>query len=350
MMWRAKRPYWIGVAVLMIAVLGWSLYAYFSSKSAFESPLLESEREKNQAAIAEAQNNQRVWSGLGNTYAKDKETVDSFLRLAEDRSIWPAITLDLLGTLPQSRGGRQGGTPGQRPIVITSIASEYSSRLTAAVAAAPTPTPGMMGGGGAGGGWGLNDDPMGGGMGGGNFGGPGPMPQNVPPMPGAPNPGGPPPGESDRGFNVTITGYVVPPTQGSDPPGYTVVHGYETALAERAPEKTGDKPYFIKGSGYTGEEIRTPPPGAQPGSSLVIWGNAKGPFWDVFATDVAGIKIEERVGPNGVIETPAINTLGSVDMFAPPTPTGPKMLYGSFVFTLKLKVYIKDHKPVAAVP
>jgi type IV pilus assembly protein PilM len=340
MMWRSKRPWFIGVAALMVGVLGYGVFAYMSSDKAFAGTQ-GTPKDKNQAAISDAQNMQRKWQGLGNTFAKDKDAVDAFLKLAEDRAIWPSLNLDLLGALPQNKRRGQDAAAVQRAIVITAINSDYSSHLQGTQGTAPSaPTGGMGGMGGM--------DEFGVGPGGfqGGMGGPGGMAVAPAAPAGVQAAGGPAPGQPDRGFNIVITGYVEPPSQPSEGPGYNVVNTYQTQLLERAPspaEKPTEKPYYFVKVGYTGEVIPAPPPGVQNApTGTVIWGAGKGPFWDVFASEVSGVKPEERMGQNGAIETIPVTNIGPVDLYAPATPTGPKMLYGAFNFTLKIKVYMKD--------
>jgi hypothetical protein len=328
MMWRSKRPWFIGVAVLMLAVLGYGVFAYVSSDKAFAATQ-GTPKEDNQRKISEAQNLQHKWQGLGNTFAKDKDVVDSFLKLAEDRTIWPALNLDLLDGLPQNRKRGQDVATAQRAIVITAISSDYSSHLQGTSGASPA-SPAPMGGG---------PDEFG------NY-VPTATPAPAPTTPAAGAAGGPSPGQPDRGFNIVITGYVEPSANPNDVPGFTMVRNYQDRLLDIAPapdKKPSDKAYYFVPVGYTGEPITAPQAGPSgTAGGTVIWGQAHGPFWDVFVSDVSGVKPEEHVGQGGAIETTPVGNVGAVDLYAPLSPTGPKMLYGGFNFTLKIKVYMKD--------
>ena len=88
------------------------------------------------------------------------------------------------------------------------------------------------------------------------------------------------------------------------------------------------------------------------------WGNAKGPYWDVFVPDLVGLK--PVAAPAGAIglggmggmggTAPTIPELPPVDLVATragPVPT-PKNIAGAWSFVVKVRVHIRNEvKPVA---
>jgi hypothetical protein len=244
----------------------------------------------------------------------------------------PSIHLEIVDALPQAQKDQKG----LRPIVITQLTSEYTNKLTATVVAAPSPTPAGGGMGGPGGGpedfsnWDS-------GMGGGQQGLPGNPAGTVTPGVAAPT------GESDRGYLITITGYVTPPAGANATPGYTVVNNYMQGLLGRA-KKEGTKPYYFKaGENESGFPVVQSVQGGAAGTS--VWGGTKGtPFWDVFAPEITGIKMEEKPGAvGGTMDVVPLQQLPQVDLFSPRNASGEvPSLVGAYIFTRQIKVYIKD--------
>jgi type IV pilus assembly protein PilM len=326
MMWQNKQPWFIGAAAILVLAIGGAFIQFYAENKSFANTQLD-EKDKNNNAMADAINAKKAWPNV-DQFTADKAQIDQILGLEQARTIWPALTLDILGALPQAKNPDAVKTPGSRVVVITSINSLYSGALSSIstngvpINAPNAPTPDMS----------QSPQQM--------------MDQgNGPPVAPAAAPGAPNPnqvGPSDHGFVVTITGYS-PPIQGAKT--FEVPRAYMTELMNAAPLTNTAKPYYFSDRNLNGNPIPDP----VPGSTTTItgpWGSTQGTFGPIFGPEIASVKITTQPAlPGGVPDASAQqfasgNYGGPVDPFFR-GPNGPTYMYGYFQFTIQFKVHIR---------
>ncbi len=279
MMWHNKQKWFIGAAAILLLSIGAVGFQYWSAKTAFAST--QEEAAKNTSAMGDALNAKKKWPSAGmSQFDTDKGQIDQLMGLAQARTIWPALTLDILGALPQAKNPAAVKTPGSRLVVLTRITSDYngvlSSVSTTGAVFVPVTTPDQPPTDGA-----VDPNTV----------------DNPAPTVAAANPNGPKPGQvgpSDHGFVVTIIGYS-PPVPGTKT--YEIPREYLTALMNRAgfdaahPLNPTNKPYYFSDPGFGGQVVPAPIPGAAaPSTSSGPWGATQGPFAPIFAPEIAAFK------------------------------------------------------------
>jgi type IV pilus assembly protein PilM len=325
MMWQNKQPWFIGAAAILLLAVGGTFVQYFSAKNTFAATQGE-ERSKNDNAMGDAVRLKASWPNVSQ-FDIDKASIDQILGLAQARTVWPELTLDILDALPQAQNPAAVKAPGSRVVVITSINSTYYGQLssvsTTGAVIVNTPTPGAP----------QQDN--------------GDNGDNGAPAPSA-APAGPNPnqvGPSDHGFLVTISGYS-PPVPGTKT--YEVPREYLTALMNRAPlTTTATKPYYFSDPGFGGQVVPDPVPGATSSTTNGPWGGTQGPFASIFGPEIAAVKPTTQPAlPGGAPDTMAQqiasgNYGGPVDPFFRDPNKGTVFMYGYFQFTIQLKVHIR---------
>jgi type IV pilus assembly protein PilM len=276
MMWRRKTPWFVGAAVLVGVGAAAMFGQYWMSSSAYAAA--EPKRAQNDSRLHAAQAELGNFTSLPDTFEQDKAKVDSQLKLAENRAVWPMLQLDILGALPQNKAGYN---PARDPrIVIMDVRSDYKGKLsdwstdkgaitsigitTVTPTDAPIEDPGMQ--------------PT-----------PAPAPQD---QPGAAQQASKVIGDSDRGFIVSLTGY----TNSGD---WKTVETYRDKLMALSPVTPANpqRPYYFSSPGYLGRNYGTvtgtsgfgaigTPATVERGP----WGGNKGPYWEMFVQEITGIK------------------------------------------------------------
>ncbi len=335
MMWKKKQPWFIGAAaVLALGSVAMGV-EYWANNSSFENGHV-ADRQANLERFGKANDLQNKWNQIANTYTDAQKALNGQFQLVTPRKIWPTLWSDLMTSLPQANRGPT--------VVITDINAEYISRLTdrslddtAAGGATPTPPPGA-----------------------------------APAGPVDPNQKAPGQiGESNHGFVITITGYA-PPTQRPD--GNVVL--FRDNIMSRAPLDNTNRPYYFEpgeqnfkysgrtigaasgGMGFSGGGFGagSTPGTAQPGDRP--WGNNKGPYWELFVTDITGQKAPATApgtggtgiqpgmipGSPGVPDVPVVGDVPALDLVATrnTNPPVPHPIAGMYTFTLKFKVHVKN--------
>jgi type IV pilus assembly protein PilM len=332
MMWQNKQPWFIGAAAILLLAVGGTFVQYFAAKSTFAATQGD-DRTKNDNAMGDALRAKSAWPNVAQ-FDTDKAQIDQILGLAQARTVWPQLTLDILDALPQAKNPDAVKTPGSRIVVITNITSQYYGALSSVstlgsvlINTPNAPTPDQAPGG--------NPDDPNQGMG---------MP---PPQPTAavnPNQVGP----SDHGFLITINGYS-PPVPGTKT--FEVPREFLTVLMQRYgfdkdhPANPVNKPYYFSDPGFGGQVIPEPVPGATT-TSNGFWGAAQGPYAAIFGPGIASIQPATQpamIGgvPENIPQATPGNYGGPVDPFFRDPQHGPHYMYGYFQFSIQMKVHIR---------
>jgi type IV pilus assembly protein PilM len=324
MMWQNKQPWFIGAAAILVLAIGGAFVQFYAENKAFANTQGE-ERAHNDNAMGDALRAKQGWPNV-DQFNTDKAQIDQILGLAQARTVWPALTMDILEALPQAKNPEAVKTPGSRLVVITGINSTYYGALSS------VSTTGAV----------IINNPT----------GPAPDAQQVDangdPVQSAvsavpavnPNQVGP----SDHGFLVQITGYS-PPVQGGAKT-YEIPRAYLTQLMKAAPLSSTTKPYYFSDPGFGGSLVPDPVPGATTPPTGGPWNLTQGPFAPIFGPDVAGVRPTTQPSLPGVTDTAAQqmttgNYGGPVDPFFRDSTKGPQYMYGYFQFTIQLKVHIR---------
>ncbi len=338
MMWRKKQPWFVGAAALVaLGAVGMGAQ-WWLARTAYAGQ--DSQLNANNEEIQRVKLLSDQWKKIPDTFSAAQAQIDQAMNLAESRALWPSLLLDVYAALPQY-------IPGQPPIIITGIISEYHGKLsdfTSTLASSGTTAA--------------------------------PVSTTVGQ---AQTPGGAAPaavgvvGDSDHGFIIIVTGYA--------PSGQReTIKAYRDALLQLAPvpipPKDKDappppkgKPYYFSSAEYTGSPIPTGRGAAAPGGVCGFaaggmgagtpsgpvkapWGGgAHGPFWDIFVSDITGFKPQPAaqpggaMGPGGGMDASGnggvVDFQYAPDLAAPKTPTGPRPIGGAYQFTLLFKVHVK---------
>lgn len=289
MLWREKRPWFAAAAAAIVVAVGISGYKAYSEAAAFhaESGDGAPKRNAHQAASAKFSGWRTEYSKGSDTFAGDLARVQSFANLTSARAVWPSVLADVYKTLPQASAANALTSTTSYPanpqvMVITAVESSYRAGLS-----------------------GIKVEPVPAGGGGGDF---------------APDEGMAPPvntnvqaagggalvGPSDRGFIVTIRGYV--PNK-DEPTARSIIRDFLKRMKDNSPPPANaeapGKPYYynVEPTDYTGSPIIVniaPGTGTPSVSGRTPWGgNQAGPFWQYFVPDILGTRPVEVMPMTG---------------------------------------------------
>lgn len=298
MMWRQKQPWFIGAAALVALGAVGMMGQWWMASSAYGAQ--ESQRQENDGRLASAKAELDRFTGLPDTFEQDKAKLDSQVKLAENRSVIPMLMMDILQSLPQAAGR------GPAKITILNVTSDYKGALSewstdrGSMSNVGTYTPaegagdagGMTGENGMPAGWvdpraaaGLAQQPV----------------QEVVVQEGdvtgaAKSKDNKKIGDSDHGFIIAITGY----TNSGD---WGTVEAFQKALVAKSPVEppNPNKPYYFSSIDYTGKNFGAPVPGSPLGQQQQErgpWGLVRGPYWEMFAQEITGIKPAQPASGN----------------------------------------------------
>ena len=314
MLWKEKRPWFIGAAAAIVVGVAAVGMRYYFDSSAWAVSQGQTAAENTRKIGAQTKLNDDFRRGA-KSYDNDKAQVESFVKLADHRAVWPTLLADVYSALPQAKDPAKS-------IVLTSVASEYHGHLNAVDLA--TVAAGASGG----------DAPGGSG--------------NTATATPAGTPAGKAPA-SDRGFVLVITGYSTHPTLGDQ-----MIKDFSKAIKDAAPE-TGPKPYYLTagGSTYLKSTFRSSVTSGT--SDHSPWGSgSRGSFWNYYVpammgqnstTTAGGLGGALIVAPTTTAEIPVdayqLPPMSSVSATAPANPAGPPSMNGASMFTLKIKVFVR---------
>jgi type IV pilus assembly protein PilM len=348
MMWKKKQPWFIGAAaVLALGSVAMGMQ-YWVNKSNFDHAM-QTKGSQNTQDFTNLNGIRQSWDGIANSYEEAKKSLGGQFKLLTPRPILPTLWTDIMGALPQAQQNR-GAT-----VVITDVQMEYSARLSER-SLAETGQGGAM----------VPQPPA--------------IPTGVTSPTGIDETAATQPvagqvGDSNRGYIVTILGYAPPGAQRAD---YNA-REFQRFLDARAPEKNTNRPYYFEGFTPSGRQIQstgavggatggfgggfggasasgTAQPGDRP------WGNNKGPYWELFITDITGEKppatapgMPGAVGPGmgmgmgvpGVPDVPVVGEIRALDLVATRSvnPPQPRLMAGLYTFKLVFKVHVKNDIP-----
>jgi type IV pilus assembly protein PilM len=354
MMWKKKQPWFIGATALLavgaLAMAGQWWTANSSYKNATANKALY---DQNVVKANDFNQLVREWDQVSGNYGQAQKQVEDQFALLQARRVWPGITADIFSALEKISPNAEAQKPQGPLMVITSMTSEYSSALGAALPVQSNPDSGGAGGGAGG----------------------------LPPGMGAPATPTPPatqPTDTDHGFLISISGY-------TRTGNYKIITDWHGLILAKA-QPTDKKDYFYKAmpnQKYTleGHQIQTriaaPGLGGGMGGGAVPvagagatsaqageqpWVSAKpanGPYWEEFFEDVTGIipapkgqgPVPGAAAQEGPVEYVITQPLDLVATRAQKTAAGkPVPVYmapnstqmpNRFVFTLRFKVFIK---------
>ena len=109
MMWKNKQPWFIGAAAILVLAIGGAFVQYYAENKSFANTQLD-EKDKNNNAMVDAINAKKAWPG-GDQFTADKAQIDQILGLEQARTIWPALTLDLLTRAAPGQKSRRRQNP-----------------------------------------------------------------------------------------------------------------------------------------------------------------------------------------------------------------------------------------------
>ena len=333
MMWKKKQSWFVAAsAVLALGGLG-MVGQYWKASSDFKASQNGDLFRQNTSGMVEDSELVKRWNAVTDNFDKAKQDVDAQFNLLSARKVWPGIMADILTALPPLPAG-------QSPLVVlTDIASEYRTQLGGVkivIGAA-----GAARGGGA-------VEPGAGAVG-------AAVPTTGPATAPAPN------APSDHGFVVTISGYTRTGLRQQ-------IADFKTRLMSKAPQDGAGRDYYfdavtaqygghvvtLRSAGFGAGGFGGPVPvgagggvtGLQAGDQP--WG-VKGsnvPFWDVFFTEITGIKpaaptpgLGGTVGPEGPNVIPQPIDMVATRWSSPPVP---QWMDGRFTFTVQFKVFVKN--------
>jgi type IV pilus assembly protein PilM len=350
MMWKKKQPWFIGSAAVLalgaVAMGG----QYWINQSNFENGHSE-QKADNRTRFDNANRLKGEWNAVASNYDAARKALDDQFKLITPRKVWPMIRTDILASLPQAQNPR-GAT-----VVITDLNAEYNAHLTelgALTSATPagggaaTPAPALQ-----------------------------PGAATVLDETAATQPVTGQIGDSNHGFVITIMGYAPPTRERND---YNVL-AFQNLLAQRAPSTNTAKPYYFEKETmtYQGHPVLAPATaggafgafGGGGGGSTTAqtgdrpWGNNKGPYWELFITDLTGVKAPTTAPggmlPGGMMAPPGgmpsglpgaqdVAVVGDIlplDLVATrmSSPPQPRPMTGMFTFTMKFKVHVRTQIP-----
>jgi len=325
MMWKKKQAWFIGAAAAIAIGASLNAATVYMAGSGFDAAEKGDAKQQNDTAQTLFDQDLKSWNSISNTYDAAQKEIDGQFQLLGERKVWPMVVSDLFQALPQSR-------PGNAPIVLIGMDSEYSTSLSAASVTAPPAGSAAPG---------------------------------TPAAPAAAPAAGAPPGTSDHGFVVTVWGYV--PQKGADQ--YKVVDAYIQNIVSRAKLETTakDKPYYYVDSTteyhYAGRAIGGGGGGmfggggfaggggggggSSTGASGAIdkpWGNTQGHFKDIFWPEILNNRPQtDPSSPSPGGASPGSDA-GAIDLYSTRMKEPPEVqsMDGSYTFILRYKVHVKD--------
>ena len=273
MLWARKRLWFAGAAAALVVAAGVAGFHAWNESSTFAAsqteilptvgkPLAKVNDEERGKYIKM----QGEFNGTSSTFDTSKAAVEATVKLAEHRSLWPAIIHDILAALPQAGPpaaalSAEGYPADLKFIVLREILPEYAPHgLNSPI---------------SGGEYKFDEDAPAAAGGPAKLGGPGMAAPMAPVAPGAE--------ASDRGFLITLRGY----TPITEPRGaYGLFDEYQKRLKARAP-KSGPKAYEFSASTFKPErvpDVRAAAGGHGFGASAVggLWGGQPGRVLGLF--------------------------------------------------------------------
>ena len=310
MLWRKKQLWFIGATaavVVGVAALGFRVWG---DRGNWET--LASLQATNNTKILAAKKLTSDYKSKGLSFDNDKAIVEGYVKLADQRSIWPYLVRDIYEALPQATkpSDQALGGPG-RSITVLSVMTEYVGSLSTLNLASSTEAPAAAGA------------------------------------------AGKVYGPSDRGFKVVIEGYT-PHSQGRQLVVEYIKSLNKISPLSKATEEKPARPYYFDFSEatevrYDGSYLRSPASGST-SSIPKVWGNVHGPYWDAFIPEMLGLHaptpgmpvVDVNFGASGKdIEGP----IDAMIQVVPPKDgkpgTGPTFMYGYDRFTLTFKVHVR---------
>lgn len=304
MVWRKKRIWFAGAAAaVLIGTASLGVRAWWDDAAWTEA---ETARRANNGRVQQALTLTNALKRQTVTFDSDRAAVDSYMKLAGHRKVWPQVLGDIYGSLPQHDAKKIAADP-TRLIALQSISSEYSDQLSRVVFSGTST-----------GGANTREEAA------------------------------PVAGPSDKGFAIVISGYT--PNQS----GLDLLREYKNQLEQRANEKltmqatdkqiVPAKPYYI---GDNSLKFKFMPFGGSKDSAggsgpRGIWGmGQRGPFWSVFVPDMQGV-VPMTVLP-GTLDMRPVEAEQPVDaMFELPLKQKPpRLLIGSYMFEMSFKIYVR---------
>jgi hypothetical protein len=344
MMWKKKQPWFIGAAALVALGALSAGGQWWMARSDFNSAVNQEAKAKNDAAESTDLALRTEWQGINNTYDLARQQVNEQFELVAARKIWPGILADIFAALPPPNAGAP-------VIAITDITPEYSSELSKISIEIQGATAAPGGGGPAG-------------LGGGAAAGAAAAAAGA----AAAKPGAAVTA-TDHGFVVTISGYSRDAKYDAQNQ-YKTVSDFKSRLLARAPAAppSDTRSYYYEIGNPGGHLIKAAPTvsgvgggggygGGYGGGGVLVssgssgggatgsdkpWGNVKGPYWDLFFSDITGIQATTTASINE--SGGSMDASYALDLVATRAvkPVAPKAMAGAFTFVLKLKVFVKN--------